>query len=181
MTPLDSAARRGFWIIFGTALFQLGYPAIYSAAFGTDRRITITAMLFLLLIVFSFVGFVWARALSVILSGFVAAFLFTGFITILSIEPPSGGVNDGFWANLYATIVFPAIGYAACAVLLLMPATTVWQTRQRNRIEQRLIDSRKADAPAVIVESADLQPCPWCGARVLSPTSEECPACKRLA
>ena len=75
--PLTAAQRAGFWILFGTTLFQVVYPIVIAVSFDLHPVLAILILAFALLAFPMHLGLVWARALNVVLSFFVGGlFLF---------------------------------------------------------------------------------------------------------
>jgi len=175
MEVSNPASRTGFWILFGTSLFQIGYPIVYSVIFRPSRDVTFATLFFVLFSILSFYGFAAARVINALFSAFVCAFFCIGLLAAIQFAPH----HESEFRFFLFVVGIPIAGYGACAFLLFLPIVADWQ-RQRRQVIHKYVAAGNREKSPVIIECEDLQPCPWCGARVLLPTSEECPACQRL-
>lgn len=175
MASINRANRVGFWILFGTSLFQIGCPIVYSVTFRPSREVTYAALFFVLFSTLSFCGFAAARVINALFSAVLCALLGMGLLAAFRSAPP----DDNAVRFILFVLGLPAVGYGACTVLLFLPVVSDWQ-RQRRQVIKKRMDAGRPEEKPVVAESEDLQPCPWCGARVLLPSSEECSACRRL-
>src|SRR5262245_22062976 len=125
-----SGARWGSWILLAAAVFQVGYPILLSAEFGPHPKVTLIILAFLFLGAMMNLGFVWARVINVLLSGAIGCYLLVGMLSLL------GSFGDRLhdrWSVFLMIPVIPAIGFSACALLLLLPVVTASQNSIRQR------------------------------------------------
>jgi putative flippase GtrA len=175
--PSPPSPRRGFWILLAVILFQVGYPVVYGVTFNRTPLIDLTGVAFLILGILALRGFRIPRYLSAAASAAVACLL--GFVTLRIASFYTPDRQDAL-PILLMFPVLPAVGLAACSILLLVPSVGAWQQSLRDRRAA----ARKAIAPAIIAPAVEVdpgpaQPCPWCAQEVVHRTDEQCSACGR--
>jgi len=172
-----SASRRGFWIFVGTAVFTAGYPVLMSLTFGRHSTLTLTALIFMVLALFTGLGFGWARILNVLMCGVVVAYLLTVLVSLLGM-----GVEliDERWPIFVMLPVLPLVGYAASFALLCTPSVSAWQqtVRERRAVHRRAY-IQQLETPIRVPENVALERCPWCDAVAVNPHESVCLSCNR--
>jgi hypothetical protein len=178
MNQAGVPSPQGFWILFGTTAFQIGYPILLAFTFSPHRVLSITALVFIVLAGFSLDGFLWARIVTVLLCALITLLLLWVMLQDFLIFGSRAEPNN-FWPLLLIQLLLPALGYGACAFLLLFPSVTDWQRARRDRRIQRYQLSQRIANLGDTEQVGDLNPCPWCEAPVLRGREDRCPACDR--
>ena len=123
--------------------------------------LSITALVFIVLVGLSLDGFLWARIVAVLLSALITLLLLWAMLQDFLIFGSHTEPNN-LWPLLLIQLLLPALGYGACAFLLLFPSVTDWQHARRDRRIQRYQSSQRIENLGDTEQVGDLKPCPWC-------------------
>ena len=164
------------WILAGTTVFQVGYPIVVSAAYGTENWVTATALVFLVMCFLMHLGSALARILTLLLSALVSGWLL--FVMFRDLDLMMRHLDE-HWLQFLLVPVIPMIGYGVAAVLLCSPSVASRQLVVWRALVPRMQTLTNEQQPAEPLDESLLEVCPWCEERGISEGKDFCLACKR--